>query len=90
MVVVKTKRTKHFTGHGYRSLLYPKGSKVETCLTKSQMCPVACVAGAKFILGEGRNFEDARALEGSLCTDVPPPLEKNRDRLLEGRGPHKN
>ena len=45
-------------------MLYPKGSKVETCLTKTQMCPVACVAGAKFSLGEGRNFEDARALEG--------------------------
>jgi len=66
VLVVKTKRTKHFTGHGYRSLLYPKGLKVEskTCLTKTQMCPVACVAGAKFILGEGRNFEDARALDG--------------------------
>lgn len=64
MLVVKTKRTKHFTGHGDRSLLYPKGSKVETCLTKTQMCPVACVAGAEFFEGEGRNFEDERAPEG--------------------------
>ena len=57
MLVVKTKRTKRLTGQGYGSLLYPKGSKVETCLTKTQMCP------EEFILGEGRKFEDVRAQE---------------------------
>ena len=60
----KNKTHETFHRSWVQTIALSKRSKVETCLTKTQMCLVACVTGAEFFQGKGRNFQDARALEG--------------------------